>query len=86
MRHLYAVEGEAQLRAYQASVSLLQPRLEEYLHFLRTPRPETARCGGPARGPGWREDGFRSAPFRNRPGSPGSRASPWPNGSPWNRP
>lgn len=36
MRHLYAVEGEAQLRAYQASVSLLQPRLEEYLHFLRT--------------------------------------------------
>ncbi len=36
MRHLYAVEGEAQLRAYQVSVSLLQPRLEEYLHFLRT--------------------------------------------------
>lgn len=35
MRHLYAVETESQLLAYQAAVHAIQPRLEAYSLYLR---------------------------------------------------
>ena len=35
MRHLYAVESESELSAYQPVVQRLQPRLEAYLCFLK---------------------------------------------------
>lgn len=39
MRHLYAVETDAELRTYQAAAQRLRPRLEDYLLFL------TESCG-----------------------------------------